>query len=264
MTRRLPATTVYYGLRLLLSMPAFVVIAVYFVRDVGMSPLQLVLMGTVMEAAVFLFEIPTGAAADAYGRRRSIILGFLIQGGATILLGSVPSFAVIAAAWALWGFGYTFQSGAYEAWITDEVGADAVGPVFLRGARLAYAGGLFGLGASVAIGVWSLQAAVIAGGALEVACGLACIFVMPETGFVRRSARRRRESLRELASTAASAGGSWGRSRSCCSSSRSRCSPEPRARRSTGSGRRTSSATSACRRCSLSTRSSGSSCSRSR
>jgi DHA3 family tetracycline resistance protein-like MFS transporter len=200
--KRLPATRVYYGLSFLLSMLAWVIVAVYFVRDVHMSPLQLVLVGSVMEAAIFAFEIPTGALADTYGRRRSVIVSFVVQGGATILLGSVPSFPVIAAAWALWGFGYTFQSGAYEAWITDEVGADAVGPVFMRATRLRYAGGTIGLVAGVGIALWSLQAAVIAGGALEVACGIACIFVMPETGFVRRPRTPRRQALRELAATA--------------------------------------------------------------
>jgi MFS transporter, DHA3 family, tetracycline resistance protein len=204
--KRLGATSVFYGLELLLSMPPFVVLAVYFVREVHMSPLQLVLVGTVMEAAIFLFEIPTGAVADTYGRRRSIIVSFLIQGGATILVGSVASFPVIAVAWALWGFGYTFQSGAYEAWITDEVGVDAVGSVFLQGTRLGYAGGLAGLAGSVAIAVWSLPAAVIAGGALQVACGLACIALMPETGFVRGRVRARREAVREVLATAGTAG----------------------------------------------------------
>ena len=204
--KRLPATTVYYGLTFLLSMPPFVIIAVYFVREVHMTPLQLVLVGTVMEAAIFLCEIPTGALADTYGRRRSVIVSFLVQGGATILLGSVASFPVIAAAWALWGFGYTFQSGAYEAWITDEVGVDAIGRVFLRATRLGDAGGIIGLGGSVAIGVWSLQAAVIAGGALEVACGVACIFVMPETAFVRRPPVPRRQAVRNLAATARAGG----------------------------------------------------------
>jgi DHA3 family tetracycline resistance protein-like MFS transporter len=204
--RRPAATTVFYGLAFLLALPQWVIISVYFVRDVQMSPLQLVLVGTVMEGAVFLFEIPTGAFADAYGRRRSIVVSLVIQGGATMLLGAVASFPVIAAAWAFWGFGYTFQSGAYEAWITDEVGTDAVGPVFLHGTRLGFAGGLVGLGASVALATWSLQAAVIAGGALEVACGIACIAVMPETGFVRRPSRPRREALDELASTTATAG----------------------------------------------------------
>jgi hypothetical protein len=39
--------------------------------------LQLILVGRVREAAVFLFEVPTGAFADAYGRHRSIALSWL-------------------------------------------------------------------------------------------------------------------------------------------------------------------------------------------
>ena len=36
--------------------------AVYFVRDVGMSPLELVLAGTALEIAYFLFEVPPGSS----------------------------------------------------------------------------------------------------------------------------------------------------------------------------------------------------------
>ena len=67
----------------------------------------------------------------------------------------------------------------------------------MRGARIQYAGGLVGLGASVAIALWSMQAAVIAGGVVLVGCGLACAFVMPETGFVRAS-RGERSRVSEL------------------------------------------------------------------
>ena len=66
---RPPATTVYYGLEFLLSMPTWVVVAIYLVSDVGLTPFQLVVMGTAMEAAVFLFEVPTGVVADTYGRK---------------------------------------------------------------------------------------------------------------------------------------------------------------------------------------------------
>jgi DHA3 family tetracycline resistance protein-like MFS transporter len=197
--RRLPAPTVFYGLELLLAMPAFVVTAVYFVRVVDMSPLQLIVVGTVMEAAVFLFEVPTGAFADAYGRRLSIVVSLVLQGVATIVVGAVPSFWVIALAWGLWGFGYTFMSGAYEAWITDEVGTERISGVFLRGARLGSVGGLVGLAGSVGIALWSLQAAVIAGGVLTLACGLACLVVMPETGWSRRPREERGNAFTELA-----------------------------------------------------------------
>ena len=71
--RRADATRLYYALQILLSMPTWVVMAVYLVQELHLSPLQLVLMGTAMEAAVFLFEIPTGVVADTYSRRLSLI-----------------------------------------------------------------------------------------------------------------------------------------------------------------------------------------------
>jgi DHA3 family tetracycline resistance protein-like MFS transporter len=64
--RGLRATTVYYGLSFGGYMPTWVVMAVYLVNELHLSPLQLVLMGTAMEAAVFLFEVPTGVVADTY------------------------------------------------------------------------------------------------------------------------------------------------------------------------------------------------------
>ena len=42
----------------------WVLAPVYFVKTVGMSPLQLVLVGTFMELTVFFFEVPTGIVAD--------------------------------------------------------------------------------------------------------------------------------------------------------------------------------------------------------
>ena len=55
---------------------AFTTSAIYRI-DVGdLSPFQLVLVGTVLELSVFLFEVPTGVVADTYSRRLSLIIGF--------------------------------------------------------------------------------------------------------------------------------------------------------------------------------------------
>ena len=89
--------------------------------------------GSPSRASLPVSEVPTGVFADLFGRKRSIILSWAIQGGAIVLVGAVPEFWAALAGWAIWGFGYTFSSGAYEAWITDEVGAANVGPVFARG-----------------------------------------------------------------------------------------------------------------------------------
>jgi DHA3 family tetracycline resistance protein-like MFS transporter len=200
--RRLPATSVYYGLQLLLYMPTWVVMAVYLVQELDLSPLELILMGTAMEAAVFVFEVPTGVLADTYSRRASLIIGYLGMGAAWMLVGVASEPWVIIALWAFWGLSYTFTSGAYEAWITDEVGVEKVGRLFLQGERVRYAGAVLGLGLQVAIGVVSLRAGVIAGGAITFAAGLLCIFLMPETGFRRRPRTERGSPLTALRTTA--------------------------------------------------------------
>jgi hypothetical protein len=41
-----------------------VVVSIYLVRELELSPLELVLMGTAMQAALFVFEVPTGVVAD--------------------------------------------------------------------------------------------------------------------------------------------------------------------------------------------------------
>jgi MFS transporter, DHA3 family, tetracycline resistance protein len=201
--RRVDAEKLYYALEFFLSTPTWVVTSLYLVSVLHLSPLQLVLMGTAMEASVFLCEIPTGVVADTYSRRLSLVIGYLGMGTSWLLVGVIDSPAVVIALWALWGVSYTFTSGAYEAWITDEVGVERVPNVFLRGARLTYTGSFVGLIVFVGIGAVSLRAAVLASGAVTIGCGLACALLMPETGFVRR-ARGSGSALRELAATASS------------------------------------------------------------
>jgi DHA3 family tetracycline resistance protein-like MFS transporter len=200
--RRLSATTVYYGLGFGGHMPTWVVMAVYLVNDLHLSPLQLVLMGTAMEAAVFVFEVPTGVVADTYSRRLSLVIGYLGMGLAWLAVGLVSAPRLIVVLWALWGLAYTFTSGAEEAWIADEVGAAKVGPIFLRAARWGQAGAVVGLVLQVAVGTQSLRAGVILGGVFTILCGLGCILFMPETGFRRRPREERASALVELRTTA--------------------------------------------------------------
>jgi DHA3 family tetracycline resistance protein-like MFS transporter len=199
---RLPAATVYYGLSFGSRLATWVVMAVYLVRELHLSPLQLVLMGTAMEGAVFLFEVPTGVVADTYSRRLSLVIGYLGMGAAWIAVGLVSAPWLIIALWALWGLAYTFTSGAEEAWITDEVGVEQVGLVFLRAARFGQAGAVVGLLLQVGVGVLSLRAGVILGGVFTILCGLGCIALMPEHGFRRRPRAERASALAEMRSTA--------------------------------------------------------------
>ena len=99
---------------------AFSVNLVFQVERVGLSPLELVLVGTVLEGTYFLFEIPTGVVADVYSRRLSVIVGTALL-GAGLFVVAVPSFPVILLGNVVMGIGYTFISGALGAWIVDEI-----------------------------------------------------------------------------------------------------------------------------------------------
>jgi len=193
----------YLLLEAALSLPPFVVIALFFVETVHLGPLQLVLVGTVMEVSIFVFEIPTGVVADLYGRKRSLVIAWLVMGVGTVVVGAVPHFWGALAGWAVWGFGATFMSGAYEAWITDEVGPEHVGPVFARGQQVSYAAAIAGMPLFIGLAsVTSLRTSVLVGGALTVAVALVSIPLMPETAFVRPERTRRVEMLATAATGA--------------------------------------------------------------
>lgn len=106
---------------------AFTLSLVYQVDVVGLTPFQLIIIGTVLEATCFLAEIPTGVVADLRSRKWSVVIG-LVTIGAGIALMAVPQFWAILAAQVVWGIGYTFVSGAAEAWVTDEVGEERSNP----------------------------------------------------------------------------------------------------------------------------------------
>ncbi len=107
---------------------AFTAMSLYEFRVAGLSPLQLVLVGTTLELTVLLCEVPTGIVADVYSRRLSIIIGSCLIGAGFLLEGLVPLFATILLCQVLWGLGYTFTSGSRQAWLSDEIGKAPTGP----------------------------------------------------------------------------------------------------------------------------------------
>ncbi len=165
---------------------AEVAMGVYFVTIIGLTPLQLVLVGTALEATVFLFEVPTGVVADVYSRRLSIILGMFLMGAGFVVWGAFPIFAAALLGQALWGLGSTFTSGAAAAWISDEVGVAPAARLYVRGLQAEQVGGLVGIALGAVLGSLRLPLPILVGGILYVVLGAFLIFVMPERGFVPR------------------------------------------------------------------------------
>ncbi len=167
----------------LLFWTVFTVNMLYFVTVAQLNALQLVLVGTALEAGIFLFEVPTGVVADMYSRRLSIILGVFLVGGGFILEGLWPSFIPILLAQVLWGVGYTFTSGALQAWISDEIGEENAGAAFLRASQYGQYGALGGTLASMLLGNLQINLPIVAAGLGFCCMGVYLMLVMPENGF---------------------------------------------------------------------------------
>ncbi|GAA5027819.1 MFS transporter [Actinopolymorpha pittospori] len=175
---------------------------VYMATTVGLSPLQMVLVGTVLEAVTFLFEIPTGIVSDLYSRRLSVIIGYLLMGAGFLLQGLVPTFEAVLLAQVIWGIGFTFTSGAEEAWLTDEIGQDNVAQVFTRGQQVYLGTTLVGTLAAGALGLIDIRVPLVASGAGFMVLAVGLLLVMPEQNFTRVP-RDERETFRHMGRTLA-------------------------------------------------------------
>lgn len=186
MFRKADAYKLYLGLQffngLFFSM-IFVVASLYEATVAGLSGMQLVLVGTTVEVTVLLFEIPTGIVADAYSRRLSIIIGWFLMGVGFLIEGFFPIFSMILLTQVLWGIGYTFTSGATQAWLSDEIGEDNANRAFLRGNQYALAGSLIGMLAAIPIGNIAVNLPIVVGGFAVLGIGIVLLLFMPETGF---------------------------------------------------------------------------------
>ncbi|OFW72159.1 MAG: hypothetical protein A2Y55_09485 [Actinobacteria bacterium RBG_16_68_12] len=196
---------VYRGAESFATTLGWTIAPVYFVQDVGMTPLELVLVGTAMEVAYFLFEVPTGIVADTYSRRASVIVAQFVMGASFIVTGLVANAGAILAAAALMGFGWTFKSGAIDAWLADEVGPQHLGGAYQRGAQVGRICALAGIGAAVGLALVGLSLPVVAGGLVMVVLGGFLVLAMPETGF-KRASREDVSALRSMTHTARDGG----------------------------------------------------------
>jgi DHA3 family tetracycline resistance protein-like MFS transporter len=183
---KLDATRVYLFIEFAASAffsMMFVTTSLYEATVAGLTAFQLVMVGTTLEISAFLFEIPTGVVADAYSRRTSIIIGYFLMGAGFLVMGLFPAFLPILLAQVIWGLGYTFTSGASQAWISDEIGEEPANKLFMRATQVGLVASLLGMGLAVPIGANNVAMPIIVG-ALGVICiGFVLIVIMPENGF---------------------------------------------------------------------------------
>ncbi len=225
------------GLAFSWGLPAMV----WWVVDLRLSPFRLAVLGTALVLSILVTETPTGVVADLYSRKYSVVAAYVVMGTAMALGPVTELFGVLVIWQVLWGVGWTLQSGAATAWMTDEIahhashshrsaavmpvepstpgddagaddggaGGDAAGSdpsrqvdgLIVRHAVFRSVGVMVGLVAATALGAWSVRGSMAVMGLLSIAAAGYLAVTMPEAGF--ESPRRRAGGAPRLARTSA-------------------------------------------------------------
>ncbi|WP_410788194.1 MFS transporter [Kribbella sp. C-35] len=170
----------------------WLVTSVYLVVDAGLSPAELVLIGSVQSAFALVFEVPAGVIADTISRKWSLVISQVLMGTAMLATGLFSSFPTLLATQVLWGISWTFASGSDVALITDELDEPGrINHVLARAARAQLTGAATGL---VVLGLlaWATRRdlTIVIAGAAMAALGLYVAFRFTEHNFVpTRTAR---------------------------------------------------------------------------
>jgi MFS family permease len=180
-----------------------------FLLDAGLSNFEAFAANAFFTVGMVVFEVPTGIVADTVGRRASYLLGTVTLTVTTLLYVLLWELKAPFWEWAavsmLLGLGFTFFSGAVEAWLVDALQATgftgSLDSVFAKGQVVT---GVAMLTGSVAGGyvaqVTSLGVPFVLRGAVLVVMFVVAFAVMRDVGFTPRRGGRLTTEMRAIAS----------------------------------------------------------------
>src|ERR687893_2643898 len=180
-----------------------------FLLDAGLSNLEAFAANAFYTAGMVLFEVPTGIVADTVGRRASYLLGTVTLSASTLLYVLLWQLEAPFWQWAvvsvLIGLGFTFFSGAVEAWLVDALTATGftgeLETVFGRGQIVS---GVAMLTGSVAGGGIAQQTSLgvpfVLRGVVLVAMFALAFRLMHDVGFAPEKGGRPIAEMRKIAS----------------------------------------------------------------
>jgi MFS family permease len=166
-----------------------------FLLDAGLDIFQVFVVNAAYTAGMVLFEIPTGVVADTRGRRLSFLFSAL-----TLTVGTVAYVAIgrsggglmafVVASIAL-GLGFSFYSGALEAWLVDALRTAGyegqLDSVFARGSMVSGVAMLVGSVGGGLLGDFDLAWPFLVRAGLLVAVFVVGLLAMHDIGFTPRT-----------------------------------------------------------------------------
>ncbi|MGH2766884.1 MAG: MFS transporter [Actinomycetota bacterium] len=167
--------------------------------DAGLSIFEVFVANAAFTAAMALFEVPTGVVADTRGRRISFLLSEVVLAAGTLAYVGVAAIGggvvMFSLAGVILGLGFTFYSGAVEAWLVDALrSVDYPGDldrVFARSQSVFWAATLIGTVGGGVLGQLELALPYIVRAALLIAAFVVGLFLMHDLGFTPRTLRLR-------------------------------------------------------------------------
>ena len=188
--------TGYYTLAGMYTLSAALIWGVntLFLLDAGLSFFEVFVANAAYSAGMVLFEVPTGVVADTLGRRVSFLLSVTVLAATTLLYVALAQVGAGVVAYAVvsvfMGLGFTFYSGAMEAWLVDALHATgftgALDRVFARGQQVTGATMLVGTVGGGLLGQVDLALPYIARSVLLLLVFGVAYAVMTELGFTPR------------------------------------------------------------------------------
>lgn len=165
-----------------------------FLLSAGLSFLEVFIANAAFSAGMVVFEIPTGVVADTLGRRVSFLLSVSVLGVTTLMYvglaqveAGVVAFSLVSV---LMGLGFTFYSGAMEAWLVDALHATGyhglLDRVFARGQQITGAAMLVGTVGGGLLGQIDLSIPYVVRAVLLAAVFVVAYLVMHDIGFTPR------------------------------------------------------------------------------
>jgi adenylosuccinate synthase len=165
-----------------------------FLLSAGLSFLEVFIANAAFSAGMVVFEIPTGVVADTLGRRVSFLLSVSVLGVTTLMYvglaqleAGVVAFSLVSV---LMGLGFTFYSGAMEAWLVDALNATGyrglLDRVFARGQQITGAAMLVGTVGGGLLGQVDLSIPYVVRAVLLAAVFVVAYVVMHDVGFTPR------------------------------------------------------------------------------
>ena len=165
-----------------------------FLLSAGLSFFQVFVANAAYSLGSVVFEVPTGVVADTLGRRVSFLLSILVLAASTLLYVAIAhvggGVSAFAAASVLMALGFTFYSGAMEAWLVDALAATGyrgmLDGAFARGQQVTGAAMVVGTIGGGLLGQIDLSIPYLVRSFLLAALFVVAFVVMHDVGFEPR------------------------------------------------------------------------------